>query len=41
MSPQDAERTIFSSKFEGLYLTLTTGNEPPVATSGVTCSATH
>jgi hypothetical protein len=41
LSPQDAEKAIFNAKFYGLYFTLTTGNEPAVSTTGISCSNAH
>jgi Flp pilus assembly protein CpaB len=41
LSPQDAERVIFAEKFESLYFTLTTNNEQPAGTAGVTCTSGH
>ena len=38
LSPQNAERLIYNAKFGGLYMTLTTNNEPVASTTGVSCT---
>jgi Flp pilus assembly protein CpaB len=37
LTPQEAERVIFASKYDSLYMALTTDNSPPATTSGVDC----
>ena len=38
LAPQDVEHLLFFQHFYGIWMSLTTNNEPAVASTGVTCS---